>query len=52
MSFTTESAQSIFPDTQITTVVPNTIEQFNQLKAEDQLALIWFAFTQLQEPPT
>lgn len=47
MSFTTESAQSIFPDTQITTVVPNTIEQFNQLKAEDQLALIWFAFTEM-----
>jgi hypothetical protein len=47
MPFTTESAQSIFPDTQVTSVVPKTIEQFNQLKAEDQLALIWFAFTKM-----
>lgn len=47
MPFTTESAQSIFPDTQVTSVVPKTIEQFNQLKAEDQLALIWFAFTEM-----
>lgn len=47
MSFTTESAQSIFPDTQVATVVPKTIEQFNQLSAEDQLALIWFAFTEM-----
>jgi hypothetical protein len=47
MPFTTESAQSIFPDTRITTVVPKAIEQFNQLKAEDQLALIWFVFTEM-----
>jgi hypothetical protein len=47
MPFTAESAQSIFPDTQVTMVVPKTIEQFNQLKAEDQLALIWFAFTEM-----
>lgn len=47
MSFTAESARSIFPDTQVSTVVPKTIEQFNQLKAEDQLALIWFAFTEM-----
>ncbi|WNZ28026.1 Red carotenoid-binding protein [Leptolyngbya sp. NK1-12] len=47
MPFTTESAQSIFSDTRIATVVPKTIAQFNQLKAEDQLALIWFAFTEM-----
>jgi hypothetical protein len=47
MPFTTESAQAIFPDTQVATIVPETIEQFNQLKAEDQLALIWFAFTEM-----
>lgn len=47
MPFTTESAQSIFPDTQVASIVPKTIEQFNQLKAEDQLALIWFAFTEM-----
>lgn len=47
MSLTTESAQSIFPDTQVATAVPKTIEQFNKLTAEDQLALIWFAFTEM-----
>jgi hypothetical protein len=47
MSFTTESAQAIFSDTQVATVVPKTTEQFSQLKAEDQLALIWFAFTEM-----
>jgi Orange carotenoid protein, N-terminal/Nuclear transport factor 2 (NTF2) domain len=47
MSFTTESVQTIFPDTLVATVVPKTLEQFKQLKAEDQLALIWFAFTEM-----
>lgn len=47
MTFTAESAQSIFPETQVASVVPQTIEQFNKLKAEDQLALIWFAFTEM-----
>jgi Orange carotenoid protein, N-terminal/Nuclear transport factor 2 (NTF2) domain len=47
MSFTTASAQSIFSNTQVATVVPKTIEEFSQLKAEDQLALIWFAFTEM-----
>lgn len=47
MAFTTESARSIFPDTRVATIVPKTIEQFNHLKAEDQLALIWFSFTEM-----
>lgn len=47
MTFTTNRAQSIFSNTQIATVVPNTIEQFQKLKAEDQLALIWFTFTEM-----
>jgi hypothetical protein len=47
MPITTASVQSIFPDTQVATIVPKTIEQFKQLKAEDQLALIWFAFTEM-----
>lgn len=47
MSLTTEYAQTIFPGTQVATAVPKAIEQFNQLKAEDQLALIWFAFTEM-----
>ncbi len=47
MSITIESAQSIFSETQVASVVPSTIEQFNQLNAEDQLALIWFAYTEM-----
>jgi len=47
MSFTIESAQSIFSNTQVAAVVPTTIDQFSQLSAEDQLALIWFAYTEM-----
>lgn len=44
MSFTIDSARSIFPSTLSADVVPATIARFNQLSAEDQLALIWFAY--------
>lgn len=47
MPFTIESARSIFPGTQAANVVPSTVEAFNQLSAEDQLALIWFAYTEM-----
>jgi Orange carotenoid protein, N-terminal/Nuclear transport factor 2 (NTF2) domain len=47
MSFTIESARSIFPDTQVANAVPATIESFNQLSAEEQLALLWFAYTEM-----
>ncbi|MBH8562324.1 Red carotenoid-binding protein [Nostoc sp. CENA67] len=47
MPFTIQSAQSIFPGTLVADVVPTTIESFNQLKAEDQLALLWFAYTEM-----
>jgi len=47
MSFTIESARSIFPDTQVADAVPATVESFNQLSAEDQLALLWFAYTEM-----
>jgi hypothetical protein len=47
MAFTIESAQSIFPSTLIADVVPKTVESFNDLSAEDQLALIWFAYTEM-----
>ena len=47
MTMTIESAQSIFSDTQVANIVPDTIERFNQLKVEDQLALIWFAYTEM-----
>lgn len=47
MSFTIESARSIFPNTQVADAVPATVESFNQLSAEDQLALLWFAYTEM-----
>lgn len=47
MPFTIESAQSIFSDTRVADTVPKAIESFNQLSAEDQLALIWFAYTKM-----
>ena len=47
MTFTIDSAQSIFPNTQVADAVPATVESFNQLSAEDQLALLWFAYTEM-----
>lgn len=47
MPYTIESAQSIFSNTLVADVVPKTVEAFNQLSAEEQLALIWFAYTEM-----
>jgi hypothetical protein len=47
MPFTIDSARSIFPDTLAADIVPATIARFNQLSAEDQLALIWFAYKEM-----
>lgn len=47
MSFTIDSARSIFPSTQVAKLVPATVESFNQLSGEDQLALLWFAYTEM-----
>jgi Orange carotenoid protein, N-terminal/Nuclear transport factor 2 (NTF2) domain len=44
MPFTIDSARGIFPGTLAADAVPATIARFNQLNAEDQLALIWFAY--------
>jgi hypothetical protein len=44
MPFTIDAARGIFPDTLAADVVPATIARFAQLNAEDQLALIWFAY--------
>lgn len=44
MPFTIESARNIFPNTLTADAVPATIARFEQLSAEDQLALIWFAY--------
>jgi len=47
MAFTLESARNIFPQTLTADAVPATIARFNLLSAEDQLALIWFAYLEL-----
>jgi Orange carotenoid protein, N-terminal/Nuclear transport factor 2 (NTF2) domain len=47
MPFTIDSARGIFPGTLAADAVPATIARFNQLSAEDQLALIWFAYEEM-----
>ena len=47
MPFSIDSARGIFPETLSADVVPATISRFNQLSAEDQLALIWFAYLEM-----
>ena len=47
MPFTIDSARGIFPGTLAADAVPATIARFNQLNAEDQLALIWFAYEEM-----
>ncbi|MFM7579761.1 MAG: orange carotenoid protein N-terminal domain-containing protein, partial [Microcystaceae cyanobacterium] len=44
MPFTIDAARNIFPNTLSADAVPATIARFSQLSAEDQLALIWFAY--------
>jgi hypothetical protein len=47
MPYTLDSARSIFPETQVANAVPEVVASFNQLSAEDQLALLWFAYTEM-----
>jgi Orange carotenoid protein, N-terminal/Nuclear transport factor 2 (NTF2) domain len=47
MPFTIDSARGIFPNTLAADAVPATVARFTQLKAEDQLALIWFAYLEM-----
>jgi hypothetical protein len=47
MAITIESAQGIFPGTEVANAVPATTEAFNRLSIEDQLALLWYAYTEL-----
>ena len=47
MPFSIDSARSIFPNTLSADAVPATIARFAQLGAEDQLALIWFAYLEM-----
>ena len=52
MPFTIESARNIFPSTLTADAVPATTARFNQLSAEDQLALIWFAYLEMGQSIT
>ncbi|MCT0200764.1 orange carotenoid-binding protein [Synechococcus sp. CS-1325] len=47
MPITIEEARGIFPSTLAADVVPATIARFDQLSAEDQLALIWYAYLEM-----
>jgi hypothetical protein len=45
--FTLERATQIFPDTRTADVVPAITARFQLLSAEDQLALIWYAYLEM-----
>jgi len=47
MTYTIESAQAIFSSTQVPSPIPATIALFNQLSVDDQLALLWYAYTEM-----
>lgn len=47
MTFTIESARSIFSSTQVPSPIPAAIALFNQLNIDDQLALLWYAYTEM-----
>jgi Orange carotenoid protein, N-terminal/Nuclear transport factor 2 (NTF2) domain len=47
MTYTIDSARSIFPSTLVADAVPATVAAFAQLSPEDQLALLWFAYTEM-----
>jgi Orange carotenoid protein, N-terminal/Nuclear transport factor 2 (NTF2) domain len=47
MAITLDAARNIFPGTLSADAVPATTARFTQLSAEDQLALIWFAYLEM-----
>lgn len=47
MSISLKSAQSIFSNTLIADAVPAITEAFDRLSVEDQLALLWYAYTEM-----
>lgn len=52
MPYTVDTARNIFPSTLSADAVPATIARFSQLSAEDQLALIWFAYLEMGQAIT
>ncbi len=47
MPVTLKSAQAIFPNTQVADAVPVTTDRFHRLSVDDQLACLWYAYTEL-----
>ena len=47
MTYTIDSARSIFSSTQVANAVPATVEMFDRLNVDDQLAFLWYAYTEL-----
>ena len=47
MTYTIESAQNIFSATQVPSPIPATIALFDQLSVDDQLAYLWYAYTEM-----
>lgn len=47
MGLTIQSAQSIFSNTQVPSPIPATIALFDQLNVDDQLAYLWYAYTEM-----
>lgn len=47
MTYTIETARNIFSGTQIANAVVDTTDAYSRLSVEDQLALLWFAYTEM-----
>jgi len=47
MTYTLENARNIFSGTLIANAVVDTTDAFNKLSVDDQLALLWFAYTEM-----
>jgi hypothetical protein len=47
MTYTIDSARGIFPGTQVADAVPATVEMFARLSIDEQLAFLWYAYTEL-----
>lgn len=47
MTYTIDSAQGIFPKTQVANAVPATTAMFDRLNIDDKLAFLWYAYTEL-----
>lgn len=47
MPLNLESAQAIFSSTQVPSPIPAAIALFDQLSVDDQLALLWYAYTEM-----